>query len=77
MKMLLVEFVDSRIGHGWMQKDEAFTETLPLCKIIGFKCSENAESLTLVMGISDSGMMIECFSIPQGCIKSIRELRVK
>lgn len=76
-KMVLIEWVDSNIMHGWRISEEANEDTVAHCKTVGFLKSQDDEKITLVMGESDFGSVIECITIPKGCIKSIKELRVK
>ena len=75
-KMMLVEFADSNIGHGWEHPDSS-VDGLAFASAIGYLKSENEEQLTLTMAISDFGLIFEKLTIPKGSIKSIKELRIK
>ena len=75
-KILLVEFADSNIMHGWEHPESAI-DNLAYAKAIGYLKSETEEQITLTMAISDFGLIFEKLTIPKGSIKSIKELRVK
>ena len=77
MKRVEVECVDTNIMHGWAGKDEVSTDNLPDTWFMGYVFSEDSEKLILVMGYSNYGLYIERVTIPRGCIKSVKELRVK
>lgn len=76
MEKVLVEWVDSKMTHGW-QNTGIFEGEVALCECIGFLYEDGVDFITLTMGRSDSDMVVEGFSIPKGCIKSIKKLRVK
>ncbi len=76
MKIVKIEWVDSNIMHGWQPLD-IFEGRLALCESVGYLYEETDELVTLTMGASDLGSIIETLSIPRGCIKSIKELRVR
>ena len=75
-KMLLVEFADSNIGHGW-EHPEATQDGLAYVKAIGYLKSEDDEQLTLTMAVSDLGLIFEKFTVPKSSIKYMKELRCK
>jgi len=74
--MVLVEFADSNIQHGW-EHPESDTDNLAYAKAIGYLKSETEAQITLTMAISDFGLIFEKLTIPKGAIKSIKGLRVK
>lgn len=76
MRIVLVEWVDSNIIHGWAHKDE-IRDYLAMCKTVGFLKAEDDKQITLVMGISECNATIESFTIPKGCVIRIKELRTK
>ncbi len=76
-KMVLIEWVDSKVMHGWRNEDEVFEDTLANCRTIGFLQYEDSDLITLVMGVSDCGTILETVTTPQGCITRMRELRCK
>lgn len=74
-KMILVEWTDVSVAHGWGCGDEG-AETAE-CKSVGFLRLEDETKIQMAMAVSNLGNVFEVMSIPKGCIKSIRELRVK
>ncbi len=77
MKMVLVNWVDSNIMHGWRLAGEHTEDSVAECQTIGFLEREDENKIVLVMGTSNLGSVIESFIIPKPCIKSIRKLRVQ
>jgi len=75
-KMVLVEFADSNIMHGWEHPDSTI-DCLAYAHALGFLKSETEEHITLTMAISAFGLIFEKLTIPKGSIKSVKELRVK
>ena len=75
LKRLEVEFNDSNFMHGWEGNDTK--DDLALATVIGYLKSEDNEQLTLIMAVSNFGLRFAKFTIPKGCIKSIKELRIK
>ena len=74
--MLLVEWVDSNIIHGWRDIKDG-TDDVAHCRTIGFVQFEDSEKLVMSMGYSDWGAVLETINIPLGCIILRKELRVK
>ena len=77
MKKVLVEWNDISVNHGWLDKHKAKMKDIAHCEVIGFLFLEDNENVFLVMAQSDLGNVFEIMIIPKGCIKSIRELRLK
>ncbi len=76
IRMVLIDWVDTGVVHGWQNQDE-IVNGIAHCQSLGFLTAENEESITIVFGISDQGLIMERKTIPRGCIKSVKELRVK
>ncbi len=75
-KLVLVEWQDSNVMHGWMH-NECANEGIAHCRIVGILQSEDADKVVVAFGDSDYGMVLETVTIPKACIIRIRELRVK
>ena len=75
-KIILVEWEDSNVTHGWMPANEGAFQVAH-CRTVGIVQLDNDHSLTLAMGDSDSGSVLETITIPKGCITKIKELRTK
>ena len=75
--MILVEWTDSNVTHGWHLEDDTLDNVVSHCRTAGILVAENTESITLAMGVSDCGSVLETITIPRGCIKSIKKLRVR
>jgi len=74
--MLLVEWADTNVMHGW-EHPELAQDNLAYAQAIGYLKSETDEQITLTMAVSDFGLIFEKLTIPKGSIKYIKELRVK
>ena len=75
MKKVQVEWVDSNILHGCQSDldncDVALTEE------IGYLIKEDDDKIILARGISSQGFYNSPMAIPKGCIKSVKEMRLK
>ena len=74
-KMVLVLWQDSNVAHGWMP-DAGFGDVAS-CRVVGILKGEDETRVEVALGDSDCGSKFETITIPKGCIKSIKELRVK
>ena len=77
MKKVEVTWVDANIMHDWALKQEVEQDGLPTVKSMGYLFMEDDDKIVIVMGWSNYGAYIERKAIPKGCIKSIKELRIK
>ena len=76
MKKVIIKWEDSNVVHGWQINGETPYE-LALCESIGYMPVEYDDKLVLIQTISNFGAYMGVLSIPKGCIKSIKELRLK
>ncbi len=76
MKKIEIEWVDTGVVHGWLCPDHQ-ANSIAHCHSIGYKLDETEEGITIAFAISDQGLVMEKKTIPMGCIKGIKELRVK
>jgi len=74
-KIVLIEWDDaaSRSG-GWHYLDDE--DTVMSSISIGIVCSEDDKQVVLALSKNEKGLYAETFSIPKGCIKRIRTLKV-
>lgn len=75
-KMVLIEWVDSNVCHGWIPEG-ANNGVIAHCRIVGILIMEDATKVVVALGDSDCGSVLETITIPRECIISIKELRVK
>ena len=75
-KMVLVEWDDSNVTHGWLPDDAPTTEPAH-CRTVGILINEGEEGMVIALAESNCGSVLETIAIPLGCVKSMRELRVK
>ena len=76
MRKVLIEWVDSNVLHGWQMEGEA-TCDLAICESMGYVKEEDADKIVLSQTKSNYGAHMGVLAIPMGCIKSIKELRIK
>ena len=76
-RMVLIIWVDSNIVHGWISPGEASSHHVAEAQSVGFFVKEDDKEIVIAMGESETGLLIECKAIPKGCIKSVKELRIK
>lgn len=74
--LVLVEWMDSRRGEGWVRLDE-LAGTVMKCQSVGWVISQDKESLTLAGHLGkDPDQCCGDLTIPQRAINSIRKLKV-
>lgn len=77
LKVVQVVWEDSNIAHGWASEEEVSNDGVVMCESVGYLYSEDDKRIIIVMGFSEYGLYIERKAIPRGCIKTIKELRIK
>ncbi len=75
MKKVIVEWFDSNVLHGWQYGE--YDAELALCETLGFIIEETDSKLVLAQTVSGYGAHMGVTVIAKGCIKSVREMRVK
>lgn len=75
MKRVIVGWFDSNVMHGWQPNSESVN--VAVCESIGYLKEDTKEKIVLLQCISNFGFEMGKMAIPKGCIKSIRELRLK
>lgn len=75
MKKIVAKWWDSNILHDWQVGE--YKAELALCETMGYIVEETGEKLVLAQTISAFGAHMGVIIIAKGCIKSIKELRVK
>lgn len=76
MKMVLVLWNDSSVEHGW-RVDDCANDKVAHCRTVGILKAEDETKITVALGDSDCGSVMETITIPQGCITAIIKLRVR
>ena len=77
MQIVIVNWVDSRVMHGWRDSADLEFDDVAYCRTVGFLQHEDSEKLILTFGSSESGFVMETITIPRGSIKTIKKLRVR
>lgn len=77
MKMVQIIWNDANEMHGWGVEEEIKLDKLPVVETIGYLFSQDDEQLVIVSSQSDYGAYLGRLAIPKGCVKTIKELRVK
>ena len=75
MTIVQIEWEDSNVTHGWRLSD--LFDDVAHCKLWGKLINETEDKITIAFGESNCGSIMETITIPKGCIKSIKKLRVK
>ena len=76
LNAVLINWVDSNVTHGW-RVDDCSGSNIAHCRTVGLLKAENEKEVTVALGDSDCGSVLETITIPRGCITSIRKLRIK
>ncbi len=76
MKLVLVEWEDSFFTHGWRSKGEFDNLGVAPCVCVGVLVSQTNKSITLVLSLGEENYA-DSMTIPKGCVKRIRYLKVK
>ncbi len=76
-QLVLIKWADSKVMHGWRESEDTTYDDVAHCQTVGFLQYEDSEKVTITFGSSDSGFIMETITIPRGCIKSVRKLRVR
>ena len=76
LRMVRVEWVDSAGLNKWQTRQACLDDgSVVVCVSIGFLLRSNRIEVTLVQSLADElGNVNGSFSIPRGCIKSIKRL---
>ena len=74
-KMVSVQWADSNIMHGW--QSDLISCDVAVSDEVGYLVQDDEDKIILARGISSQGFYNSPMSIPKGCIKSIKELRLK
>ena len=75
LNMVLVYWQDSNMMHGW--RDDCSKDKLANCQTVGILKVDDEDKLVLAMSESDENSFLETITIPKGCIKSVKQLRVR
>ncbi len=75
MKHVQIEWIDANIQHGW-QADHEDCHSAESFES-GWILYEDETEIVIVRGYSKYGLYNSPMAIPKGCIKSVRELRLK
>ncbi len=75
-RMVLIDWSDTGLVHGWLCPSDN-ENSIAHCQSVGFWISEDDEGVTIAFAISDQGLIMEKKTIARGCIKSIKELRIR
>lgn len=75
-KIVLIDWVDSNCIHGW-RPDDCKDDTFANCRSVGILKYADDEKVTIALGESDCDSVFETITIPRGCIKGMKFLRVR
>ena len=75
-KIVLIDWVDSNCIHGW-RPDDCKNDILATCRSVGILKYVDDDKVTIALSESDCDSIFETLTIPRGCIKSMRYLRVR
>ena len=75
-KLVLVEWLDSRRGEGWVRLDE-LESTITRCRSVGWLIAKDAESLTLAGHLGENpDQCCGDLTIPRRAIRKITPLAI-
>ena len=75
MRKVIVVWSDSNTLHGWQYGE--YRAELAECETLGFITEETDDKLVVSQTVSGYGAHMGITVIAKGCIKSIKELRVR
>jgi len=75
VKIVKVKWIDSSIQHGWQEDINGCC--VALCDDVGYLVGEDDEKIILARGVSNAGFFNSPLAIPKGCVKYIKEMRLK
>ena len=77
MRLVLVEWVDAISNSGWHSPKKELCE-VSSCVTVGFLLYDEEDIITIAQNINiTSGNIGDTISIPKGCVKRVRTLKVK
>jgi len=75
MQIVMIEWEDSCSNHGWTEISNAtYCKPAP-CVTAGIVIHEDSNKITVGLTVGE-GTFSESMTIPRGCIKRIRKLKV-
>ena len=76
MKLVMIEWEDSCSELGWHKRDVGL-DIVAHCVSVGILTQENSSGVTISHSMSSTtGSICDAVTIPRGCIKRIRKLKV-
>ncbi len=76
MKLVMVEWEDSYASDNWTPKRHLGEEHIAKCCSVGIMAKQDEHGMTIIKSLSENNYG-DAITIPMGCIKRIRELKVK
>jgi hypothetical protein len=76
VKIVLVEWEDSAMSAHWQDKECFKDKETARATSVGFRITEDDKKLTIIQSIGEAEYQ-GAITIPKGCIKRIRQLKVK
>ena len=76
MKLVIVNWVDSNLIHGWRPVDDN-QDKIADCETVGFLVKDDDEKIVLAMSRSTDDNVLETISIPQRSVLDTRDLRLR
>ena len=74
LKIILIEWEDSNVIHGWRPND-CSKDDIAHCRTVGIVKAEDKKKITIALGESDCGSVLETITIPKSCITSIKGVK--